>query len=341
MKRYFWLLAIALVLGLGIPVIYGGAELFDQLTIFPLHVLALVLAMVFIGWNLNAGRLRLMLGGIRQPMGQGRALATVIATEFAFCATPAGSGGPVTYVYLLRRYGISGSCGAALYTLDILMDILFFVSALIVVVLILFFDPQRLHIGWQLMLLCGLLGALVLSAWVTLKHYRPIMIGAGRLMGRLRTSPATRRRFARAILRFRQSLGMIFRMSRARLLAIYACCAGHWVLRYSILYVIIEGVNQHISWAYSFLAQALAFAAGQLTLLPGGTGGVELSFTALLAPFLDGATLAAVLLMWRFSTFYWYLIAGAPVFAILAGKALWRRLSVSSIDANGSGQASV
>jgi uncharacterized membrane protein YbhN (UPF0104 family) len=57
-----------------------------------------------------------------------------------------------------------------------------------------------------------------------------------------------------------------------------------------------------------------------------GSGGVELSFTALLAPTLDHATLGAVLLMWRFATYYWYLIAGAPVFALFVGKALWQHL---------------
>ena len=46
----------------------------------------------------------------------------------------------------------------------------------------------------------------------------------------------------------------------------------------------------------------------------------------MLAPVLDHATLGAVLLMWRFTTYYFYLIAGAPVFFLFVGKALWQLL---------------
>jgi len=51
------------------------------------------------------------------------------------------------------------------------------------------------------------------------------------------------------------------------------------------------------------------------------------SILALLAPYLDPPTLAATLLLWRFFTYWWYLIAGAPAFVHLAGRSLWRRLA--------------
>lgn len=326
MKRSLWLVVLGLVLGMSIPLLYGGNGMFHRLATFPLSLLGVVLAMVFVGWNFNAGRLRLMLGGIHQPMKHGRALATVMATEFAFCATPAGSGGPLTYVFLLRRHGVLAPSAAALYTLDILMDMLFFTTALLVVTLALLIEPEQLRVGWQLSLLAGLLMTALALAWLVTKYYRAILLWGGRRLRKRRISIATRRRVLRALLRFRQGLRLTLGMSRQRLLAIYMMCIGHWLMRYSILYVLILGLDRHISWAYSFLIQMLALTAGQLTMLPGGSGGVELSFTALLAPILDHATLGAVLLMWRFATYYWYLIAGAPVFILFAGKLLWQHL---------------
>ncbi len=326
MRRSLWLVALGLVLGLSIPLLYGGSGTFQRLATFPLSLLGVVLTMIFIGWNFNAGRLCLMLGGIGQPMAHGRALATVMATEFAFCATPAGSGGPLTYVFLLRRHGVPGTDAAALYALDILMDILFFTMALFVIALALFIHPQQLQVGWQLALLAGLLVGAMALAWLVARHYRSTLLWGGKRLRRWQVSPAARRRVARMLLRFRQGLRLTLAMSRGRLFAIYLLCVGHWLMRYSILYVLIAGMDRHISWAYSFLIQMLALTAGQFTMLPGGSGGVELSFTALLAPVLDHATLAAVLLMWRFTTYYWYLIAGAPVFALFAGKALWQHL---------------
>ena len=36
---------------------------------------------------------------------------------------------------------------------------------------------------------------------------------------------------------------------------------------------------------------------------------------------------AAAILLWRFATFYLYLLAGGPAFALLAGARLWRQLT--------------
>ena len=340
MRRSLWLVALGLALGLSIPLLYGGSGLFQRLAAFPLPLLGVVLTMIFVGWNFNAGRLRLMLGGIGRPMAPRRALATVMATEFAICATPAGSGGPLTYVFLLQRHGVSGAQAAALYTLDILMDMLFFTMALMVIALALFAQPQQIRFGWQLALLAGLLMGAMALAWLAARHYRSTLLWVSRRLHKWQVSPAMHRRVMRTLLRFRQGLRLTLGLSRGRLLAIFLLCVGHWMMRYSILYVLIVGLDRHISWAYSFLIQMLALTAGQFTMLPGGSGGVELSFTALLAPVLDPATLGAVLLMWRFTTYYWYLIAGAPVFALFAGKALWQHLgngapkkSAAGIDA--------
>ena len=326
MRRSLALVAFGLLLGLGIPLLYGGSGLFQRLATFPLHLLGVVLTMIFIGWNFNARRLRIMLGGIGQAMGHWRALATVVATEFAFCATPAGSGGPVAYVFLLGRHGVPGTSAAALYALDILMDMLFFSTALLVIALTLLIQPNQGLVGWQLSLLAGLLVSAMALAWLAARHHRSILLWGGKRLRAWRVSAATRLRVVRMLLRFRQGLRLTLGLSAWRLLAIYALCLGHWLMRYSILYVLIVGLNRHVSWPYSFLIQMLALVAGQFTMMPGGSGAVELTFAALLAPVLDHATLGAVLLMWRFTTYYWYLIAGAPVFALVAGRALWQQL---------------
>ena len=41
---------------------------------------------------------------------------------------------------------------------------------------------------------------------------------------------------------------------------------------------------------------------------------------ALLAPWLPARTLAVALLLWRFATFYWYLLLGGAVFAVTVGR---------------------
>src|SRR5690606_16607446 len=101
---------------------------------------------------------------------------------------------------------------------------------------------------------------------------------------------------------------------------------GHWLLRFSVLYVLLLGLGEDVPWPYLFITQVLILTLGHFTFLPGGTGGVELGFGAMLGPFLDSATLATALVLWRFATFSWYLIAGAPVFAAVAGPVIFRTL---------------
>jgi len=96
--------------------------------------------------------------------------------------------------------------------------------------------------------------------------------------------------------------------------------------------VVVNGLGAHIAWTYSFLVQMLSLTVGQFTFLPGGSGGAELSAAALLTPYLGRATAAAGVLAWRFATFYWYLIAGAPVFAIQAGRLHAARANVMQAE---------
>ena len=325
-RRYGLLVALGLGLGLGIPVLLGRGELLPLLGRVSPGEWAAMLGMIFLGWNLNAGRLRLLAGGAGLKLGQGRALAMLMATEFAICATPAASGGPVTYTWLLRRQGLPAPRALALYTADQLMDVLFFLTALSALLVQWLMLPEDLQLGWQMGLMGALLAGTLLLAWASLRHYRPLFLGVGRVLRRLRVGPETRHRLARWALEFRRSLHLVQGYSLARLGAVYLLCTGHWLLRYSILYLAVRALGGELSWGYAFLVQMLSLTAGQATLLPGGSGGAEASSSLLLAPYLDAGSAAAAILVWRFVTFYWYLIAGAPVFAAVAGRPLWERL---------------
>lgn len=94
----------------------------------------------------------------------------------------------------------------------------------------------------------------------------------------------------------------------------------HWLLRYSVLYLAVLALGQHIDWSYGFFVQMVAMGAGHLTLLPGGAGGAEVAGAALLHPWLGVVTTAAAIVIWRFMTFYLYLMAGGVVVLLMMGR---------------------
>ena len=52
----------------------------------------------------------------------------------------------------------------------------------------------------------------------------------------------------------------------------------------------------------------------------GGAGGAEVAGAALLNPWLTSVTTATTIVVWRFFTFYWYLLAGGAVMLWLAAR---------------------
>lgn len=329
MKRRIWMLgSLGLALGLGIPLAIGGGEALAQLRALPAAVWFAALGMIGLAWNANAIRLRLLLGGIARPMGQAQAVATVMATEFAICASPAGAGGPVTLVMLLKRHGLSAAQGVAVYAIDQLMDMLFFVTALVAMGLYWVLVPASAHAAWQFAPLATLLGTGLLVVALMRRFHRAALLGALFVLRKLRVSRRRRRRFVRAVAEFRGGLKLIAGFSRGRLLGVYAVCVLHWLLRFSVMFVVVRGLGLHVGWAWTFLVQMVSLTVGQFTFLPGGSGGAELSATALLTPQLGATAAAAAVLAWRFATYHWYLIAGAPVFALQAGR---RRSGVARV----------
>jgi len=321
-KSWLALFALSLGLSLAVPLLYGGLDSLRALRGVPVWALAALLAMVGAGWVLNAARIRLLATGLGGRLGRRRALLTVIASEFAGVATPANVGNAPTYVLLLSRHGLTVGQAAAVVAVDGLTDLVFFATAIPAALLLFALDrgvsgPLRLG---GLLLALTLLGVAALG--LLLRHYRQLALWLGRRLHHTARLRRLRFRLARGLIQFRRAVQLLLAMGPWRLGLLYLYCVGHWMLRYGVLPAILWLMDQAVPWGYLFLMQGLLLFLGQLIVLPGGGGGVELGFGAMLAPYLDPVTSASVLLLWRFCTFYWYLLAGAPVFALLSGRAV-------------------
>lgn len=325
MKRLVWLSG-GLLAALCIPLLLGGTDSLVRLKAFPLSLWAAMLGMILLCWCLNTARLRLLLGPCGRGLGLRRSLGTVMATEFAICATPGGSGGPLALMAVLARNGVGAAKSSAVFATDQLADLLFFMLALAGILLYGVFHNLGSRLEWMLAGSFGLLLAgLVLIACFA-RYHRPLLLASGKLMRRLGLSATRCRRWARKLLHFRDALSDTLRMPPGRLLVLMALTCAHWTLRYSVLYLAVTGLGKDIQWAWTFLVQMVALSAGQFSLLPGGAGTAELTSAAMLAPLVGKSSAAAAILIWRTVTYYFYLIAGGPMFIWLVGRPLLLRL---------------
>lgn len=322
MRRRFGplLIALSLALGLAVPLLYGGSAAFTELARLPVWAYLPLAAMVVLAWMCNAARLYLLGRGLHHPLEWRTACNIVVAADFAGAVTPAGSGWVGATIYLLRRQGLPVSRGMAIVAVDHFLDLAWFALAMPTAALLWAVDgatmsqPLRMGVGVAIVTLIGLLALVIL-----LRHHRRVLALFVRLAQRI--SPGRRRyRVARAIVQFRHAVKLLLGMERRRLMLLYLCCAGHWLLRYGVLPVLLWCLDIHIPWAYLFMVQGVVLFAGQAAMLPGGGGAVELGLGLFLSPYLTPAVTAAVLLAWRGFTYYGALLVGAPLFVWAMGS---------------------
>ncbi len=325
--RSHWVLALAASLvGVAVvPLLLGGGESLQRALSLPPLALAGLLGMICLAWCCNAGRFHLLLGGMGRVPGYRSLLRVVVSAEFAGTATPAYAGGPAAYLYLLGQLGLRPGQSAAAVALDQLTDMVFFATALPVALLLLAVGQDLRGMGGGLILV-ALLPAMgvALLAWLP-RHYRRLALALGRLMQRVPRVHRWRYRLARWLLQFRASVQAVLAMDRRRLVAVYLLCAAHWSLRYGILPVTVHLLGEDVPVAYLFVVQSVALFVGHLTAVPAGAGTADLTFAALLSAYLPAGSVASALLIWRFCTFHWYVLVGAPLLLVGAAGRSWLR----------------
>ena len=316
------LVALALITPLVLTAWLGGADALQRVKHFPLGLLLLMLVIAFVCWNLNAARLRLMLNGRAGTLGQRGALGIELASKFALCATPGGSGGPVTLLILLAQRGFPPAKGAAMFLIDQGCDLLFFLAMLSGLVLFsLLSDTQWPHQSLVQWALVGL--ALLATVVIALIRYLPRLLRAPSINtpwpNRYR-----RRWLARRLLRCRHALKVTLELPGSTLCAMLLLTTLHWLMRYSLLYLAVLGVGGQADWMWTFLTQMLAMAASQFSFLPGGAGAAEVGVGTMLLPLMEREQAAAAVLVWRLVSYHLYLAAGAPLFMLYSYRMLRR-----------------
>ena len=325
MIKLLWLVA-ALLVAVLVPLLLGGGEMWLRVQRFPLALLLTMLGMIVLCWVLNSFRLRLLLGEQRGQLGRLKSIGVVMSTEFAMCATPGGSGGPLTLMALLARNGIRPAHGSAVFAMDQLSDLLFFLCALIGILIYALFQHLSQNLEWMLTLSAVSMFGGLCSCLILARYHRWLIRLSARLLKRLSVRAYTRRRWARKLLNFLAAFTTTLKLPWQILVSVFALTCLHWALRYSVLYLALRGLGVDLQWAWSFLIQMLSLSAGQFSLLPGGAGAAELTSAALLAPMVGKSTAAAAILIWRAVTYYFYLLAGGPVFLLMVGRPLLNKL---------------
>lgn len=259
-----WLLLFGLIGASLIPLVLGGSDMFPRLRAFPLDSLLLMFGMIVVCWFINGLRLRLLLAGRAGKLGQLQSVGIIMASEFAFCATPGGSGGPLTLMALLARRGLRPAQTSAVFAVDQLADLTFFLCALGAILIYALSHSLSPNMESSLIFSAVFLVGLFVGAVMLIRYLHQVIRFNGRVLARLGVSSRKRLHWGRKILHFRIALHDSLRLPKRRLLAVFLLSSTHWLLRFSVLDLTLRGLGVDIQWAWTFLIQMVSLSAGQL-----------------------------------------------------------------------------
>lgn len=309
--KHTLLLLIGLVAaGLAIPLVLGGEQAIRLVLTLPLMAVLKLLAVMILVWNLNLVRLLLLLNGQTYGLGYWRMLRIYLATEFVSKTTPAGSGAPLAAVSLLSPHGVSTATCLAVFGVSACMDAVVLMLCIMVFVLAGFTSLLGDNVAASIAVLSTVLCLIIGGIYLLLARHKQLAALADLLLKPVRINNARRRKVHRLIISLHRALSNITRLPAWRLALSWLACLLYWALYLSTLYMTILVFGGEIGWSEAGFIQMIAMGIGHMLMIPGGTGGTEISSALLLNPVLGVALTASVILVWRFLMLYLYLITG-------------------------------
>ncbi len=299
------------------------AETIEQLKHFRWEISIVMIVMVITAWLCNGGRILILSRSLGYYLTYRQSIAISLSSEFGIAATPAGMGGAVIRLGLLRRAGVPLAHGTSMLATDVALDTLFFSCLFPFALYSLIRNPKILNllqsVEWGTLLIfifCAVIVICLIIKYRLIQSLsKKIMIWPILLKYRL---PA-RSRFLkwRMIVGWRQmkeGLHRLFMMRGTSVLATFCLASIQWICRYSILPLILYALSIPNDPILLFMLQGFLFLGSLLFVLPGGGGGVEVSTALILKLIIPQAVIGIVILLWRLFTYHLYLLGGGIVF---------------------------
>ena len=319
-KPVLWLLFFSICLTLAVPAVISGFGSFGQLLRLSWPSAFGLLGTILVSWGFNAFRVRHLLATLDKEVGFRQALVIAVSAEFAGHATPASSGMPVAFAFLLKDLGLTAGRAVGLSGIMMALDFVFFIAVMMPSAIVMLAQHPMRKAGFLLGLAATVAAGGLVFLWLVVRHYRRLFHFISRQMVRFRWTARRRYRFARSVVEMVRALRRLRRMPKWGQAKLVAYTVGYWMPRYLVLLIAVWLVAPQVPVSYIFLIQSLFNIGIEALLLPGGGGGVDALFFGLLSPYLSPADTTFALIVWRAYTFYWYLLIGGPIFFLRTRK---------------------
>ncbi|OGL46392.1 MAG: hypothetical protein A2161_03110 [Candidatus Schekmanbacteria bacterium RBG_13_48_7] len=299
--------------------------------------------LVFIGilmmlscWILDGIRLKNLARATNLKIKFLECIRIQLITEFTTSLTPSGMGGGPVKILLIQRQGASLGSSTTIFSVDKFVD---FVFLLFIFPFFLYMiSLSHISLSSEISLKSSIIFVtciIILIAALVMVFYRYVK-NDNRTPDFM--NPLLNYRIVKWFIpaRFRvyilEQTSTFFKQIKEELLKLlyykktvllmnFILSAVKWNLRYGLLsFMLFYGFGQSTNYYVFFLLQGLIFFSSFFIMTPGGSGGVEMAYSILFAPFLPVHLIGVSLLIWRFYTYYLNIIIGGLVVFFSMGK---------------------
>ena len=296
--------------GLSIPVLMGGWGAISHMHQLPWWGLVGLFLVMFLVWNLNLLRLRVLLDKQVVNLGYWRMMRIYLATEFVSKTTPMGAGAPAAAVTLLAPHGVSTASCLVIFGVAACMDALVLVTLMGCFAFAGLAASLGASMTTSIVLIVGIMLFVITGTCLLLYQHKLLFRVMVSIPGVSRIGPKGQKFMRKFFVGLHRALARVAALPAWRLTLSWAACLSYWLIYLSTLYLCIRVLGGKVSWLESGFIQTIAMGVGHLFMIPGGVGGAEMSGTLLLKPFLGVTMAASVILIWRILMLYLYLIFG-------------------------------
>lgn len=252
------------------------------------------------------------------------ALRMTLETNFFHAITPFASGGQPYEIYSLKKNGIKFTDSTnisiqSFITYQISLVLLGIIAIISNYYLKLF--PKN-NILAKLVTLGFIINFLVIVMLFVLtftkKISKTIISFVLKILNKtkfIKDKEKTKEKFENSLKEFHEGAKKILKNKRKFIICIILQFIS-LVSLYLIPFVLFYGTKIYINPLIVIATSAYVMLIGSFVPIPGGTGGLEYGFVAFFSNFTSGKIVSAIMLLWRFITYYFGMILGAILLSI-------------------------
>lgn len=296
-------------------------EILHQIVNINKFYLVLAFLLIICYWIFKAIVMRITVRKFKEKFTFGEAFRLVLETNFFHAVTPFASGGQPYEIYSLNRSGlrVTEATNVSIQNFIVYQIALVFLGSVAVLCnAYLHIFPSNSFLKYLVTVgFIANLAVIVLLFIIsfTKKLNRIIVDFVIKVLNKVKLvkdKEKTIQKFERYLIDFNEGAKILVK-DKKNFLFLILCNFIALLFFYLIPLVLLYGIGDTTSiQAYEcIIASAYVMMVGSFVPIPGGTGGLEYAFVTFYSTFITGPVLNAIMLLWRFITYYFGMIIGA------------------------------